>query len=76
MGMSVFADLIKGPKGRGEPEKITQSVDLMKNKLTLKLHSQELLLKPALRAASQSHYLQKHLTAVTDQGSLCVFSGI
>lgn len=43
MGTSVFVDLIKGPKGRGEPEKITSSVDLMKNKLTLKLHSQELL---------------------------------
>lgn len=71
MGMSVFVDLIKGPKGRGEPEKITSSVDLMKNKLKLKLHSEELL-RPA---ASQSHYLQ-NTSPPSLTRALCVFSGI
>lgn len=48
----------KGPKVRREPEKTTSSVDLMKNKLTLKLHSQELLLKPAL-GLPVSHIIYK-----------------
>lgn len=71
MSTSVFVNLIKGPKGRGEPEKITSSVDLMKNKLTLKLRSQELLLKAALGCQSVTLFT-KYLTAVTDHGSLCV----
>lgn len=75
MGTSVFIDLIRGPKGCGEPEKITLSVDLMKNKLTLKLHSQELLLKPALGTANQSHYLQNSSLLLLTR-AFCVFSGI
>lgn len=75
MGTSVFVDLIKGPKGHGDPEKITSSVDLMKNKLTLKLHSQQLLLKAALGTANQSPYLQNSSLPLLTR-ALCVFSGI
>lgn len=75
MGTSVFVDLIEGPKGRGEPEKITSSVDLMKNKRTLKLHSQELLFESSSQAASQSLYLQNTSLLLLTK-ALCVFSGI
>lgn len=44
-GSSVVVDLIKGAKGPGEPEENTSSVDLTQDKLNLKFHSQELVLK-------------------------------
>ena len=65
----------KGPKGRGKPEKITSSVDLMKKNRMLGLHSQELLFENCSQAASQSHYLQNTSLLLLTR-ALCVFSGI
>lgn len=68
MGTPVFVDPIKGPKGPSEPEKITSSVDLMKNKLTLKLHSKE----NQLSGCQSGKLFTKYLTEL----ALSAFSGI
>lgn len=70
-GTSVFADLIKGPQGRGRANKNNFKCGRNEEQTYARV-SEELLLKAALGTAKPSRYLQKWLSAGTNQGSLCV----